>query len=106
MVAQASEEFDDYLSRVHGGNEADVAKRYMQRDDDPPHDRRQSLPYSMSAVKPSKKYEDSTSSSSEESDAKEKRRRKKKEQQKKRAAKAKAAAQISGSEGLSSSSSE
>ncbi|KAL8759679.1 MAG: hypothetical protein Q9184_003542 [Pyrenodesmia sp. 2 TL-2023] len=106
IVAQASEDFDDYLSRVHGGNEADVAKRFMQRDDDPPDDRRPSLPYGMSAVKPSRKHDPSTSSSSEESDAKEKRRRKKEKAQKKKGAKSKATGQVSGSEGGSSSSSE
>ncbi|KAL8944834.1 MAG: hypothetical protein Q9211_000441 [Gyalolechia sp. 1 TL-2023] len=105
VVARASEDFDDYLSRVHGGNEADVAKRCMQRVDDPPDDSPRSLPYSMIAVKPSKKYEDSTSSSSEESDLKEKRRRKKEKQQKKTRAKSKPATQVFESEGASSSSS-
>ncbi|KAL8993104.1 MAG: hypothetical protein Q9169_006595, partial [Polycauliona sp. 2 TL-2023] len=34
VVAQASEDFDDYLCRVHGGTEADLAMRFQQRDDE------------------------------------------------------------------------
>ncbi|KAI4178841.1 MAG: hypothetical protein LQ346_007337 [Caloplaca aetnensis] len=107
VVAQASEDFDDYLSRLHGGNEADVAKRYMQRDDDPPDEPRSSLPYGMAAMKPPRRRDPSTSSSSsEESDAKEKRRRRKEKQQKKKGGKSKATAPASESEETSSSSSE
>lgn len=105
VVAQASEDFDDYLSRVHGGNEADVAKRYMQRDDDPD-GRAQSSPYSMGGTKPMRRHETSTSSSSDGSDAKDKKRRKKEKKQKRKGGKTKTTVQSSDSEGSSSSSSE
>ncbi|KAL8823068.1 MAG: hypothetical protein Q9191_006210 [Dirinaria sp. TL-2023a] len=98
VVAQASEDFDDYLCRVHGGTEADLAKRFLLRDDDHPpavgEGRRQSLPYSMAGMmrNSSRRQQSSTTTttttdeSSEDEEAtaaaaaaaaKEKRRRKK-----------------------------
>ncbi|KAL8714465.1 MAG: hypothetical protein Q9220_001798 [cf. Caloplaca sp. 1 TL-2023] len=38
VVARDFRIFDDYLSRLHGGNEADLAKRFLQRIDDDPMD--------------------------------------------------------------------
>ncbi|KAL8687148.1 MAG: hypothetical protein Q9224_005239, partial [Gallowayella concinna] len=45
VVAQASEDFDDYLYSLHGGNEADLAKRFMQRNDEPPPGNGQTVTY-------------------------------------------------------------
>ena len=96
VVAQASEDFDDYLCRVHGGTEADLAIRYQQRDDEPTDARRESLPYAMGIMKDRRRHESSTSSSSsEDSEAREKRKRKKERRQKKKAGKTKPARQIS-----------
>ena len=93
VVAQASEDFDDYLCRVHGGTEADLAKRYLLRDDDPPVEgRRQSLPYSMAGMtkSSSKRQESSTTTTEEDSEdeeaAKEKKRRRKDKRNRRKAA--------------------
>jgi len=102
VVAQVSEDFDDYLCRVHGGNEADLAKRYLQRDDDPIDGRRQSFSYSMGGAKSTKRHESSTSSSSEDSEAMERKRRKKEKKQKKRDGRTKSKVQASESESSSS----
>ncbi|KAI4190745.1 MAG: hypothetical protein L6R41_000607 [Letrouitia leprolyta] len=92
IVARASEDFDDYLFRVHGGNEADLAKRYLQRDDDPVSGvgevrGRGSSAYGgglgcglggSGGMKSVKRQDSSTGSSSEsESEERERRRRKK-----------------------------
>ncbi|KAL8786278.1 MAG: hypothetical protein Q9213_002873 [Squamulea squamosa] len=104
VVAQASEDFDEHLCRVLGGNDADLAKRFMQRDDEPVGGRRDSLSYGMGGVKDRRRHESSTSSSSsEDSDAKEKRKRKKEKKQKKKTVKAKPDPQAS--DGTTSSSS-
>ncbi|KAL8726302.1 MAG: hypothetical protein Q9166_006804 [cf. Caloplaca sp. 2 TL-2023] len=84
VVAKASEDFDEYLCRVHGGYEADLAKRYMQRDDDPVDSRRDSLPYSMGGTRYSKRHESSTSSSSSSSEGSEAREKKRRRKEKKR----------------------
>lgn len=81
VVAQASEDFDDYLIRVHGGTDADRARLHGQRDDDPRESRSQST-FFPTATPKSKKYEGSDSSSSETSDAKEKKKRKKEKEKK------------------------
>lgn len=83
VVAQASEDFDDYLIRVHGGTDADRARLHGQRDDDPRDSRSQSMFFPAASSK-SKKYESSDSSSSESSDANEKKRRKKEKKQRKK----------------------
>ena len=79
-VAQASQDFDDYLYRVHGGNEADVAKRHAQRDDDPTDSR--TLPYNIGDLRFPRRRDSSTSSSSEDFHDKKKKRRKKEKKQK------------------------
>ena len=98
IVAKAAEDFDDYLFNLHGGTDADLARRYMQRDDDPIDSRAQtSLPYFMGASKTSKKQDCSTSLSSSsgdsEAEASEKKRRKKEKKQKHKSRKTKATAQ-------------
>ncbi|KAL8836140.1 MAG: hypothetical protein Q9170_003033 [Blastenia crenularia] len=103
VVAQASEDFDDYLFRVHGGNEADLAKRFLQRDDDSVDGRGQTLAYSMGGMKGGiRKQESSTSSESDDSDAKEKKKRKKDKKQKKKGGRGKTVIQASESESSSS----
>lgn len=98
VVAQTSEDFDDYLCRVHGGTEADIAKRHSQRDDDPMNGRAQTLSYNMGGSRSAKRHESSTSSSSEDSDTKaEKKKRKKEKKQKKKGGRTKSKAQESGS---------
>lgn len=105
VVAQASEDFDDYLSRVHGGNAADLAKRYMQRDDDPVDARGQAFLHGLGAAQSSKRRENDTSSSSSEiSDAKERRRRRKEKKLKRKRGRAKSKAPSSDSEESSTSS--
>ncbi|KAI4276855.1 MAG: hypothetical protein LQ337_002202 [Flavoplaca oasis] len=95
VVAQASEDFDDYLCRVHGGTEADRALRYQQRDDEPVGARRESMSYSMRNWKDKKRWESSSSSSSsEDSEAREKRKRRKERRQKKKAGKTKTVAEV------------
>ncbi|KAL8673281.1 MAG: hypothetical protein Q9168_002279 [Polycauliona sp. 1 TL-2023] len=101
VVAQASEDFDDYLCRVHGGTEADLAMRFQQRDDEPvmggAATRRESLGYSMGVVKEKRRRGESeeSSSSSEDEDAeaeareKRRRRREKEKRQKKKGGKTK-----------------
>ena len=90
VVAQASEDFDDYLCRVHGGTEADLAMRYQQRDDEPVGARRESMSYTMGPLKERRRRESSSSSSSsEDSEAREKRKRRKERRQKKKAGKTK-----------------
>lgn len=102
VVAQASEDFDDYLFRLHGGSEADLAKRHLQRDDDPPDGRRESFQYNMGGMRSTKKYDSSSSSSSENSEAEEKKRRKKEKKQKKKPSKTRPKPQSSDSEESSS----
>ncbi|KAL9606341.1 MAG: hypothetical protein Q9179_000467 [Wetmoreana sp. 5 TL-2023] len=105
VVAKASEDFDEYLCRVHGGNEADLAKRYMQRDDDPVDGRKDSLPYSVGGLKSSKRHESSTSStssSSEDSQTREKKRRRKEKKRKKKGERGKEVTKAAGSEYSSS----
>ncbi|KAL8757382.1 MAG: hypothetical protein Q9199_002259 [Rusavskia elegans] len=106
IVARASEDFDDYLCRVHGGTEADLAMRYQLRDDEPVDARRESLSYTTGAMKDKRRYEISTSSSSsEDSEARERRKPKKERRQKKKAGKSKPVPQAS-EDTTSSSSSE
>lgn len=96
IVARASEDFDDYLCRVHGGTEADLAMRYQLRDDEPVDARRESLSYTTGAMKDKRRHEISTSSSSsEDPEAREKRKRKKERRQKKKAGKTKPVPQAS-----------
>ncbi|KAL8731234.1 MAG: hypothetical protein Q9181_004362 [Wetmoreana brouardii] len=105
VVAKASEDFDEYLCRVHGGNEADLAKRYMQRDDDLANGRRDSLPYSVGGLRSGKRHESSassSSSSSEESQTREKKKRRKEKKRKKKSERAKEVAKAAGSEYSSS----
>ncbi|KAL8688805.1 MAG: hypothetical protein Q9218_005370 [Villophora microphyllina] len=88
VVAQAAEDFDDYLYGLHGGTEGDLAKRYMQRDDEPVDGRGAMGMYAIGSTKSKKRQESSTSESeeSESEDAKGKKRRKKEKKQKKQAA--------------------
>ena len=105
VVARTSEDFDNYLFRVQGGTEADVAKRYAQRDDDPTDSKAQNLPYNTvgrASRSANKRHESSTSSSSEESDAKERRRRRREKKQKRKNGKARSGNGGSGSEDSSS----
>ncbi len=102
VVAQVSEDFDDYLNRVHGGNEADLAKRYLQRDDDPIDGRRQNFSYSMGGAKTAKRRESTTSSSSEDSEIADRKKYRKEKKQKKKGGRTKSKAQASGSEDTSS----
>ncbi|KAL8721255.1 MAG: hypothetical protein Q9225_002032 [Loekoesia sp. 1 TL-2023] len=104
VVAQATEDFDDYLCEVHGGTDADLAKRHLQRVDDPIDSRGQTFPYNMSGTRLSlRRQESSTSSSSEDSEAKEKNKRRKKEKkQKRKGSKAKSTVQATESETSSS----
>ena len=103
VVAQASEDFDDYLCRLHGGTEADLAKRYMQRDDDPPDSKPRRISNNMGMMRSARGHESTSSSSTEESDAEDKKKRKKeKKQQKKKSSKSKSKAKASESEASSS----
>ena len=107
IVAKAAEDFDDYLFNLHGGTDADLARRYMQRDDDPIDGKGQvsSFPYGMGGTRAKRKESSSSSSDSEGSDPKEKKRRKKEKKQKKKGGKAKAVA-LESSQSEESSSSE
>ncbi|KAL8953130.1 MAG: hypothetical protein Q9222_001013 [Ikaeria aurantiellina] len=102
VVARASRDFDDYLSRLHGGNEADLAKRFMQRIDDPVDGRGQTLTYTMGSTKSKRKQESSSSSSSEDSEAEAEQRRKKEKKLKKKGGKGKLLGQRSETEESSS----
>ncbi|KAL9018868.1 MAG: hypothetical protein Q9185_003839 [Variospora sp. 1 TL-2023] len=120
VVAQVSEDFDDYLVRVHGGNEADLAKRFLQRDDDPVDERGQISSYGGVAAAGgmmmgggggsrggTRRLESSTtaSSSSEMSDTKEMKKRRKKEKkakQKKKSGRTKSVSRETESEESSS----
>ncbi|KAL8658229.1 MAG: hypothetical protein Q9226_001166 [Calogaya cf. arnoldii] len=107
IVARASEDFDDYLSRVHGGTEADLAIRNQQRDDEAVGARRESLGYTMGILKGKRRQESETSSSSsEDSEAREKRKRKKERRQKRKAGKGKMVPQTSETETSASSAQE
>ncbi|KAL8850890.1 MAG: hypothetical protein Q9221_004203 [Calogaya cf. arnoldii] len=106
VVARASEDFDDYLCRVHGGTGADLAMRNQQRDDEAVGPRRESLGYTMGIVKDKRRQEsESSSSSSEDSEARERRKRKKERRQKRKAGKGKMVPQSS-EDGTSASSAE
>ncbi|KAL9005183.1 MAG: hypothetical protein Q9188_002019 [Gyalolechia gomerana] len=85
IVAQVSKDFDDYLFQVYGGNEADLAKRNLQREDDPVVDGRgPTSTYGMAGMKTTWRQESSTDSSSDDSEAREKRRRRKEKKQEKK----------------------
>lgn len=110
IVAQVSEDFDDYLFRVHGGTEADLAKRFLQRDDDPVEDRTQTkVSYGGEGARSraAQKQDSSTGSSSEDTDTKEKKRRKKekKAKNKKKGSRAKSVSHATESEDSSTESS-
>lgn len=95
VVAQASEDFDDYLCRLHGGTEADLAKRFMQRDEDPADSRARRMSYTMGGMMPTKRHDSTTSSSTEDSDAREQKKRKKDKKQKRKSGKTKSKAPAS-----------
>lgn len=108
VVAQVSEKFEDYIDGVHGGNEADLAQRNMQRYDDPMGGRRESWSYNIGGLK-SRRGESSTSStSSEDSEAEEKKKPRKEKRKRKKSSKSRrrAKAQALESEESSSSKSE
>ncbi|KAK4697809.1 hypothetical protein P7C71_g314, partial [Lecanoromycetidae sp. Uapishka_2] len=83
VVAQVSEDFDQYLFGVHGGTDADIARLHGQRDDEPRDSRSHSTFFTTTKPK-SKKYESSDSSSSETSDAEEKKKQRKKDKRQKK----------------------
>lgn len=87
VVAQAAEDFDDYLYGLHGGTEGDLAKRYMQRDDDPVDGRA----YAMGGGNRSKsKMRQESATSSEESESEDEEREKKRRRRKERKGRKKA----------------
>ena len=102
VVAQASEDFDDYLCRLHGGTEADLAKRYMQRDDEPPDSGARRMSHNMGMMRSARGHDSTSSSSTEESDAEDRKKRKKDKKQKKKGGKSKSKAPASESEASSS----
>ena len=57
VLAQASEHFDDYLYRVHGGTEADLAMKFQQLDDERVGAIRASLSYTMGTLKDKRRQE-------------------------------------------------
>ncbi|KAL8865816.1 MAG: hypothetical protein Q9174_006677, partial [Haloplaca sp. 1 TL-2023] len=85
IVAQASEDFDDYLYGLHGGTEADLARRYMQRNDDPEEGRggTLALPYGLTGAQKSRRQATSSDTESEDSEVKEKKRRRRQKKGKK-----------------------
>lgn len=96
VVAKVSEDFEDYLCRVHGGREADLAKRFMQRDDDPVEPR-----FAVGGGKGGKRAESESSeteSSGDEEAARERRKRRKERRLKRKEKRAKAKARGEGSE--------
>ncbi|KAL8640750.1 MAG: hypothetical protein Q9228_002361 [Teloschistes exilis] len=88
VVAQAAEDFDDYLYGLHGGTEGDLAKRYIQRDDEPIDGRG----YAPGTGPKSKKRHDSSASSdssSQDLDAEERKRRRRERKGRRKGGKAK-----------------
>ncbi|KAI4193014.1 MAG: hypothetical protein LQ350_008504 [Teloschistes chrysophthalmus] len=101
VVAQAAEDFDDYLYGLHGGTEGDLAKRYMQRDDEPM-DGRGYVPGGGGGggggSKSKKRHESSTSSESEESEEEDVKQSKRRRKERKGRKKGKKGKKVSSSE--------
>ena len=84
IVAKVSEKFEDYLVGVHGGTEAEVAQRNIQRFDNPTDGRRESWSYNRCGMKSRKRGNSTSSTSSENTEVEERKRRKKEKRQTKK----------------------